>query len=234
MVKETLNGNNSAYLSRYPTGSKEYKHQWYLKNRERTLAQEKENNKKPEVKAKLKEYNSQYYKRNRNKILQHVKEYANNNKEKKSSYIKDYYRKNKDDLLARNKVYWENNKHKFIKQKKEQYKQPEIKEKVRLDMADYYVENKNKIIKRVRLWCENNPTKKKAHGHAQHYKQRGDECVECRLLRQLRDIYGIYIIPFLGDENNLDFHHTDYIKNEGVTLCRMHHWELHKQIEVEA
>ena len=42
------------------------------------------------------------------------------------------------------------------------------------------------------------------------YLQRGKSCEQC------------------GTEESLEFHHTDYAKKEGFTLCTQHHRQLHK------
>ncbi|MCH7760879.1 hypothetical protein IIA15_05680, partial [candidate division TA06 bacterium] len=44
-----------------------------------------------------------------------------------------------------------------------------------------------------------------------YHKKRGNECIACK------------------SKENLNFHHTDYEKREGVTLCRSCHLSLHNQ-----
>ena len=92
----------------------------------------------------------------------------------------------------------------------------------------HYQNNKKKINKRTRLWQERNkekvkliknkankkydfkyPEKKKAQNYAHYYKQRDTTCSKC------------------GNVENLQFHHTNYEKNEGFTLCTPCHVKKH-------
>ena len=58
-------------------------------------------------------------------------------------------------------------------------------------------------------YAHKNPIKIKAHQYANKNKLIGDRCIIC------------------GLTTNLHFHHTNYVENIGVTLCRTHHYEMH-------
>lgn len=56
--------------------------------------------------------------------------------------------------------------------------------------------------------------KAKAHRQVQWYNLKDDKCLKC------------------GGIIDLHFHHTDYEKNEGFTVCRKCHNEEHRLIKV--
>ena len=115
--------------------NKEYKKQWYLKNRERILQKRKEYYQKN--KEKIMEYHKtskkvqQYFKEYR-------KEYYDKNKKDILEKEKENYNKNKELYLKRNKKYRDNNKEKMNEYSKE-YRKTHQK-----DINKKYLERKNK------------------------------------------------------------------------------------------
>ena len=96
---------------------KEYKHQWYLKNKERCNERSSEtysNNKEKYSKLGKKRYsenkdeilsrNKEYYTKNKGKIFEQCKEYVEKNREKIIEYKAQWYFLNKKDCIARAKV----------------------------------------------------------------------------------------------------------------------------------
>jgi hypothetical protein len=69
---------------------KEYKRNYYLKNREKIRQKVKEKMKTPEFKEKRKKYLEKYYEENKEYVISKSKEYYKNNIEKKKSYDKKY------------------------------------------------------------------------------------------------------------------------------------------------
>lgn len=55
------------------------------------------------------------------------------------------------------------------------------------------------------------PHKHKARDYAHNNKQRGIKCMIC------------------GSIEDLHFHHTNYEKNEGITMCEVCHHKIHKE-----
>ena len=83
--------------------TKEYKKQYYNKN-------------KNEIAKKQK----QYYLENRDKKLEYIKEYVNQNESKVKQYRKEHYKNNKSEISNKHKEYYEKHKEK-IKQKTKEY-----------------------------------------------------------------------------------------------------------------
>ena len=61
--------------------------------------------------------------------------------------------------------------------------------------------NKNNRVKYL--------SKLKARNYANSHNQRGNRCLEC------------------GTIEDLNFHHTNYERNEGITLCKECHYKTH-------
>ena len=99
---------------------KEYRKQYYKKNKKIIL----ENNKKraEENKEKTKEYLEQYRKNNKEKISQGKKEYHQNNKETIQKKKKIYRENNKEHIKEHNKEYYENNKKQITEGKNKYHK----------------------------------------------------------------------------------------------------------------
>lgn len=97
--------------------NKEYKKQWYLKNRERILQKRKEyyqNNKEKiieyhktseKVQQYTKKYKKEYFEKNKKEILQKQRENYKNNKEIYSKRNKEYRKKHKEELNEYSRLY---------------------------------------------------------------------------------------------------------------------------------
>ena len=120
----------------------------------------------------------------------------------------------------------DNNRERVNKQSREWQKNNP--EKCRISRRKYYDKNREKLIKKGNDWKKNNPekardikarTRKKYPGrhtareYARQY-QRGNECEKC------------------NSTENLHFHHTDYIKREGITVCKNCHWKIHNEQKI--
>jgi len=135
----------------------------------------------------------------------------NKYKGREKEYLKEYKRqwhiKNREKIIERVKKW-----------------QAEHKEERTLYLKEYYKRNEDKINKKNSEWAEKNPEKLKiirsratyyyelkhpekvkARSYAQNNKQKDTECSHCETTE------------------NLHFHHTDYEKNEGFTLCKNCH-----------
>lgn len=66
-----------------------------------------------------------------------------------------------------------------------------------------------KIKDYIKKSKEKNLYKFKARWYANHHKQRDTSCSKC------------------GSLENLEFHHTDYKRNKGITLCKNCHNNTH-------
>jgi hypothetical protein len=69
--------------------------------------------------------------------------------------------------------------------------------------------NHEKRLENVRLSKAKFPEKESARNYANRHRQRTFFCQAC------------------GSERNLQFHHTNYERNEGITLCAVCHKALH-------
>lgn len=152
--------------------------------------------------------------------------------ESDKEYQRQYYLKNKERKLQRLKERRLENPEIFKQRCRDYYKRN--KEKINIQHQKNYEDNKDAVYARHMEWLRNNREKSKAHRFVNKNNQRGSECVLCSVFKNLNQEYSVNINRFLGDEANLDFHHTNYELNEGVTLCRMHHIEYHKFMEVTA
>ena len=65
------------------------------------------------------------------------------------------------------------------------------------------------ITNRCKIWRENNPEKYKSHIYANTHNLKDSVCKIC------------------GTDENLHFHHTDYINNKGFTVCALCHSRIH-------
>lgn len=102
---------NNRYECFCKSCTKEYKKQYYNKN-------------KNEIAQKQK----QYYLENRDKKLEYIKDYTKNNKDKIENYKKQYYQNNKQIISDKSKNYYKQNKKHIIKKVQEYFK--ENKEKI--------------------------------------------------------------------------------------------------------
>ena len=137
-----------------------------------------------------------------------------------------WYIKKKDKIMKRSREYHQNNKEKIHNKKKEYYQKN--KERFQQKHKEHYQNNKEKYIEWSRNWRENNkekvkqiskrrrlknPIKTKAREYSRNHKLRDNKCSNCE------------------SNENLHYHHTDYEKNEGFTLCINCHNQLHKSNE---
>jgi hypothetical protein len=122
---------------------KEYKREWYQKNKERL--KEKSNENREEILRKKREWyhkNKEKIKENSPDRSEYLKEYYRNNKEKFS----DYYQENKDSILENRKDYYENNKG-DKKDYNKKYREENI-DSLKEYNKNYYQENKENLIDR--------------------------------------------------------------------------------------
>lgn len=96
---------------------KEYKKEWYLKNRERILRERKEYYQKnkekimkyhrtsKKVQQYMKKYKKEYFEKNKKEILEKQKENYKNNKEIYAKRNKEYRKKHKEELNKYSKLY---------------------------------------------------------------------------------------------------------------------------------
>jgi hypothetical protein len=96
---------------------KEYHRNWYLKNRERVLKNQKEYNEKnrDKVKAGIRKWRD----KNSEKVKVQVKQYYENNKVRMDEYYKSYRLENKDKIAENNKRLYENNRERKLQKGKE-------------------------------------------------------------------------------------------------------------------
>jgi hypothetical protein len=73
-------------LNKIELGEKEYKKQFYVKNKD-----------------KISEQKKQYYTENKDKLLEYAKQYRSDNKDKVAEYKKQHYTNNKDKILEQMK-----------------------------------------------------------------------------------------------------------------------------------
>ncbi len=144
---------------------------------------------------------------------------AYKNKEDQIAYHRKYYKKNKEMIDSRNKE-WQKKNPNYIK---DYYQQN--KEKLKLKNRIHYSNNREYCLKwckeyskrhpeinrnNVNRWRKNNRIKARSQSRARYHKLRGDKCEICNTTRKLH------------------FHHTDYEKDEGLTVCAYHHVMIHK------
>ncbi len=102
------------------------------------------------------------------------------------------------------------NKYKFNKERRERYYK-EKKEENPFYFPREFTPNKEKY------WYEKKyPERKKAGSRAYYKKLRDNKCLNC------------------GLNKNLHYHHIDYIKDEGYTLCGFCHQKWHKVLRMLA
>lgn len=148
-----------------------------------------------------------------------IKEYRKKNKEeikiKKRLYDKKYRKENKKRLNKTSRKYYQKykntkirdyrlrNKKKILLYNKEYYKRNKDK------FREYFQKDKGKYRIRIRNYKKKFKIKTNARNYAKTHNQKNEKCSRC------------------GSEENLEFHHTDYEKNKGLTLCRKCHKKEH-------
>lgn len=149
-----------------------------------------------------KQYMKEYREINKNKLKEYSKKYRLKNKSIIKKKQEEYYKKHIDKNRLKNKIWASKNKSKIPLYR------IKYKDKISKYNKKYLKENYNKIItQRI-----NNPeyqVKSFARHYARNHKQRSLFCETC------------------GIEENLEFHHTNYELNQGITLCRKCHKGLH-------
>ena len=129
------------------------------------------------------------------------------NKEKIRTRQKAYYLKNKEKITARQRTYNEKNKEKqqeYFRNYRNAHSQHYREyDKLRRNLP-HRVKLHNEAVKKYR---QKHP--ERAAAYASDSKKRADNCQKC------------------GRKKNLHFHHTDYFKSEGITLCVNCHEQQH-------
>ncbi len=157
-------------------------------------------------KLKDKNYEAEYRKKNFD-IL----------KRKKEKYDKEYRRKNKKNLNKISREYYYENKDTKIKKCRLKRRKEILKyskkynEEHRKELREYAIKNRGKRNEKTKEYREKYKEKDKARAYARRHKQVGEICEKC------------------GETKNLEFHHTNYEKREGITLCRKCHNIQHSE-----
>ena len=127
----------------------------------------------------------------------------------KKCYDKEWFNNNPAKTKQYHKKYYKNNPDIF-KQCNKRYRQNN-KEKVLERKRRYNKLNRhiNKIASKRWKNKPENKIKQSSHTHAFRHKQRENECTVCETSKDLL------------------FHHTNYEKREGVTVCRSCHYAIH-------
>ena len=118
----------------------------------------------------------------------------------KKEYNKEYYLKNKQ--------YFKNWKIKNPNYYQEYYQKN--KEKLQNRFNKWKNEHKERYIEIKEKFRKKNLKKFCAYSYNQYHKQRDSKCSQCKATE------------------NLNFHHIDYEKNEGITLCKDCHNKIHQ------
>ena len=113
---------------------KEYKRQWYLKNRERLIQLHRE-----------------YWNRNKDKLNEKRRKWYKENKDKKREQDRIYYQKNREKILLHVKEYYQNHIDKYKK-----YRQDTLESRREYN-RQYWKEHKEEINRRVSKRRANNP-----------------------------------------------------------------------------
>jgi hypothetical protein len=102
--KTTKDGKASACK----TCLKEYKKEYYLKNKTKILKNVK--NYSDSNKEKIKDYQKKYFNLNKENLYQKQKEYKKLNDKEIKNYLENYRKENKEKIKSKNDIYRENNK----------------------------------------------------------------------------------------------------------------------------
>ena len=125
------------YNQNYYRNNKHYFDEYYLKNKEHILEQQKLYISDPTIQSKKREYSKNYYHKNNNYYKQRIKlnienisNYQKNHYEQNKEYYKNYYLKNRDEI---------------VKKQQEYRKNPIVNEKIKERSRLYYHEHKKRI-----------------------------------------------------------------------------------------
>jgi len=126
----------------------------------------------------------------------------------------------------RNRKYKLKNRDKILKQKKEHYQQnkEELKRLAKEYRKTHRKQNNESLKKYLKKHPEKNrlyasrrdPIKMKARWTNRFRKDRDTKCSKC------------------GSTKNLHFHHTNYEKMEGFTVCSKCHVKIHKDLSINS
>ena len=128
---------------------------------------------------------------------------------REKEYQKEYYRTHKEKLKARSRLYYEENREDCRKKQNEYSKEYSKRPEIRIKKYKWTAEWKRRNPDKVKLYLSKHPEKLRARKYAYHHKQRGTHCIRC------------------FRKEDLHFHHTDYEKNEDITLCQPCHVKKH-------
>ena len=134
---------------------KEYKKQYYKKNKDKIKSKVKQYNK--DNKEKIVKYRKNYRHKNKDKLTKYYEQYQMENFNYISKYKKMWQKKNKERLQEKNKQWYINNKEKILEKVKEYALNN--KNKRNQYSKKYYIINKEKHKKIVRKYYENNKDK---------------------------------------------------------------------------
>ena len=114
-------------------------------------------------------------------------------------YMNEYYQKHKEKFKEYNKKYIKKN----IKK---------IREYMRNYQSKYNKKNRENAREKDKQYREKYPIRKKAYNRMRRLRKKiiGNECKIC------------------GNKENLQFHHTNYEKDEGFTVCAICHSKIHR------
>ncbi len=132
--------------------------------------------------------------------------YRDKNREELRKQQKEYYQDNKEKVLEKNSLWKEKN--------REEYKKSKVKAHKTYMSNPKFREKKNKYDTN---WKRLHPNIKKANAYAYQHQQRGDKCEICGVNKE--EIGNL----------KLHFHHTNYEKKEGFTVCINCHNKIHIQ-----
>jgi len=91
---------------------------------------------------------------------------------------------------------------------------------------DYQLKNKERYDQIKKRWRENN--KEKCNLSQYKYEKKHPEKKKARSRSYLKKDTHCFIC---GIKEKLEFHHSDYEKDIGITLCFKHHRDIHKLLK---
>lgn len=112
------------WIKERPEKGKQYRKEYYLKNKKRI----DNRNKKYQKTVKAKQYHKEYYQRSevKERVVYYKKEYRKNHKKEMKEWQRNYYQRNLEKIKEGMNIYYENNKEKLIwNAKKWQKENPE-------------------------------------------------------------------------------------------------------------
>lgn len=174
------------------------------------------------------EYQKAYYQKNKERIKARIERYKQQHPDKVKISKKKYAAKNKDKIKEWQKNWRTKNQEKVRKYQrnwmKDYYKTNEgYRLKRKKYNKEYATNNKESIRKQAKKWYWKNREERLAYNRrpknllknaARTYDRkhkRQKECMKC------------------SSTQKLHFHHTDYVKREGYTVCQSCHVKVHKR-----